>query len=122
MLSRRLLSLTAGCALIAASGAWAQDVVWDSPPNNDLPALKDQDYPDFPDFNTYLVAHISLDRDTVIHDITTYFTNLNNLWPNGQDNVEAVLNIIPQNASLPPNSYDPSGPQQGGMGWKCWGV
>ena len=121
MLNRRLLSLTAGCALFATPGAWAQEVIWDSPPNNDLPAFKDQQYGDFPDFSTYLVAHIRLDRAYFIHDITTYFTNANGSWPNGQDNVEAVLNIIPQDASLPDNNYDPRGPQQGGDGIKVLG-
>ena len=105
MLSRRLLSLTAGCTLIAASGAWAQEVVWDSPPNNDLTAFRDQQYGDFPDFSIYLVAHISLDRAYFIHDITTYFTNLNNLWPLG--NINAALNIYNQVGGLPDNADVP---------------
>ena len=118
MLTRRLLSLGAGCAVLTASNAMAQEIIWDSPPNNDLAAFVDQQFGDFPDFTTALVAHIRLDRAYFIHDITTYFTNLNGIWPNGQDNVEAVLNIIPQDDVLPPNSYDPRGPQQGGAGIK----
>ena len=116
MITRRLLCLTAGCALLVAPVARAQEVVWDSPPNNDLSAFVDQQFDDFADFSTYLVACITLDRDTDIYDVTTYYTNANNLWPQGE--IEAVLNIVPQDNGLPPNEYDPRGPQQGGVGVK----
>ncbi len=114
MLSRRLLSVAAGCALFATSGAWAQEFDWDSPPNNDLAAFVDHDYPDFPDFSTYLVGHVRLEKDTIIYEITRYYTNLNNLWPLGP--VESVLNIIPQGGGLPPNEHEPRGPRKGGDG------
>ena len=105
MITRRLLCLTAGCALLVAPGAWAQEVVWDSPVDPNITAFVDQQFPDFPDFSTYLVGHVHFDRDTEIHDIKTYFTNANNAWPQGVLN--GVLNIIPQDG-LPPNDYDPS--------------
>ena len=107
------LAITA-CALLAAPGAWAQEIVWDSPPNTDLPAFVDHDYPDFPDFSTYLVGHVRLDRDTIIYEITAYYTHAGDLWPLGP--VESVLNIIPQGEGLPPNDYDPRGPRKGGDG------
>ena len=119
MLNRRLLSLGAGCALLTASGAVAQEIIWDSPPNNDLPAFVDQQFsPANAAFSTYLVAHIRLDRAYFIHDITTYFTNGPKapFWPVGD--VEAVLNIIPQDGDLPTNNYNPAGPGQGGDGIK----
>ena len=104
MLTRRLLSLTAGCALFAASGAWAQEVVWDAAVNPDLPSFIDQEFGDFPDFSSYLVHHIVLDRKTAIFDITTYFTNVNLGWPLGA--VDARLNIFDQVGSLPDNGLD----------------
>ncbi len=106
MTIRRLLSLAAGWAMLAAQGAWAQEVVFDAPPNNDLTAFVDQQFADFPDFSTYLVAHVTLDRDMYIYDITTYFTNDTGLWPIGT--ISAVLNIIPQEFDLPDNGHDPS--------------
>ncbi len=99
-----------------ASGTWAQEVVWHSPPNVNLSAFIDQDFGDFPDFSIYLLGHVRLDRDTFVHDITTYYTNGANLWPIGE--IEAVLNIIPQGGGLPPNDYDPTGDQDGGNGLK----
>ena len=93
-------------ALLAAPGARAQEVIFDAPPNNDLPAFVDQQFADFPDFSTYLVACVTLERDTFIHDITTYYTNFNGIWPIGT--ISAVLNIIPQGDGLPSNDHDPS--------------
>ena len=98
-------------ALLVAPGALAQEVVWDSPVNPDLAAFVDQQFPNFPDFSTYIVAHVSFERDTFIHEITTYYTNGGNLWPLGATN--ATLNIIAQDG-LPPNSHDPS-PGAGGI-------
>ncbi len=103
-------------ALLAAPGARAQEVIFDAAPNNDLPAFVDQQFADFPDFSTYLLACVTIERDTFIHDVTTYYTNANNLWPQGQ--IEAVLNITRQDNGLPPNDYDPGGPQVGGAGLK----
>ena len=95
----------AACALLAAPNASAQEVVWDSPVDPNVTAFVDQQFPDFPDFSTYLVGHVSLDRATFIYDITTYFTFAGGVWPLGDLN--AMLNIIPQDG-LPPNDYDPS--------------
>ncbi len=105
MLTRRVLSMAVGCALFTASSAWAQQVLWDSPPNPDLPAFVDQDFGDFPDFSTYLVAHVLFEGPTFIYDITTYYTNANNLWPQG--NIDAVVNIFNQDGSLPGGGDDP---------------
>ena len=93
-----------GCALLLAPGAWAQEVVWDSPVDPDATAFLDQQFPDFPDFNIYLVGHVHLDSDAFIYDITAYFTNASNQWPLGENN--ATLSIIAQDG-LPPNDYDP---------------
>ncbi len=98
-------------ALLAAPGALAQVVVWDSPVDPNASAFVDQEFADFPDFSTYIVAHVSFDRDTFIHEITTYFTNTQGLWPVGD--VGATLNIIAQGAGLPDNLHDPSGGADG---------
>ncbi len=105
MRTSRLISLAAGCAMLAAPGTRAQEVVWDSPVDPDVTAFVDQQFLDFPDFSTYLVGHVHLERDTFIYDITTYFTNANNLWPLGDG--YSILNIIAQDG-LPSNDYDPS--------------
>ena len=112
MLNRRVLSMAVGCALFVSPAALADDkvgVVWDAPVNPDLPSFVDQEFGDFPDFSTYLVHHIVLDRKTAIHDITTYFTNVNLGWPLGA--VDARLNIFDQFGSLPDNGLD--NPQDG---------
>ena len=112
MLTRRVLSMAIGCALFASPAALADDVVevvWDAPVNPDLSAFLDQEFGDFPEFSIYLVHHVELTRTTAIEDITTYFTNLNNLWPQGD--ISAALNIYDQNGGLPDNADVP--PQQG---------
>lgn len=115
-----LISTTAFLVLLTAPvvADGTIDVVWDSPPNSDLPAFRDIQYvvANNVDFSTYLVAHVDITKTTQFFEITTYFSNFNNLWPKGQ--IEAVFNIIPQDGKLPPNSYDPSGPQLGGQGIK----
>ncbi len=93
-------------ALLAAPDARAQEVIFDAPPNNDLAAFVDQQFADFPDFSTYLLACVTIERDTFLHDVTTYYTNLNGLWPQGT--ISAVLNITRQDGDLPSNDYDPS--------------
>ena len=106
MLSRRLLSLTAGCTLFATADAWAQEVVIDSPPNPDLFAFVDQEFGDFQDFSTYLVQSIVLKSDTFIHEITMYYTNIFNQWPQGI--VGARLNIFAQEGNLPGPGDNPA--------------
>ena len=112
MFARRLFSLAAGCALFASSGALAQQVVWDSPVNPDLPAFVDQRFGDFLDFSTYLVHHIRFERKIDIYAITTYYTNQNNLWPQGP--VNGAYSIFGQEGNLPGPNDDPSAHQAAG--------
>lgn len=109
MLMKR--TLIAGLALLVATlsannYAVSQDTIYDAAPNVDIGAFVDQQFGDFPDFSTYIVGHVPLDNAYDIYTVTTYFTNLNNLWPQGT--IQAVLNVLPQDGSLPPNDYDPS--------------
>ena len=101
MLTRRVLSVAVGCASFASSGALAEgeEVLWDSPVNPDLSAFVDQEFADRPEFSTYLVHHIVFERKVHIHDITTYYTNLNNLWPQG--NISALLTAYYHDGNLP---------------------
>ena len=87
-----LLSAMASC-LFFCSYVKADEVLIDRPPDDSRLAVRDQEYPDFPDFSTYLVADIIFDTDVEIKSITTYFTDTNGTWPQNEIGL-ARLNIF----------------------------
>ncbi len=71
----------------------AGDVLWDQPLILDSTAFVDQNFPDFPDFSTFLVSDVVFGSGVIINSITTYYTNANNLWPQNAAGT-ATLNIF----------------------------
>lgn len=68
------------------------DILWDQQPDGDQAAFVDQDFPDFPEFSTYLLNDVMFGTNVNISSVTTYFTDQNGLWPTGP--AQAVLNIF----------------------------
>lgn len=90
----KLSKLIATATLLLLPYSAMAVVLWDQPPDPDNDAFVDQDFPDFPDFSTYLVNDVVFGSSVNIDSVTTYFTNSNSLWPTGTDSASAVLNIF----------------------------
>lgn len=71
----------------------AGDVLWDQPLLLDTQAFVDQNFSDFPDFSTFLVSDVVFGTPVIINSITTYYTNVFNLWPQNAAGT-ATLNIF----------------------------
>ena len=72
----------------------AGDVLWDQAPIlDDVSSFVDQNFPDFPDFSTFLVSDVVFGSGVTINSITTYYTNVGNLWPQNAAGT-ATLNIF----------------------------
>ena len=71
-------------------------------------AFVDQEFDDFPDFDSYLVTDIDTGGDDwVIESVTTFFTN-ENAWADA-DITQGRLNIFPKTGDLPDNDADDPG-------------
>lgn len=101
-----LLKTLGAAILLSAYSMGAQAVVlWDQPPDPGPgpDALIDQEFPDLPDFSTYIVSDVVFDAAVTIDSITTYFTNQTNSWPLLP---VARLNIFADDGTL--DSEDPT--------------
>jgi len=99
-----LLSAVAVCALVSFASA---EVLWDqSQVQADVNALVDQEFPDFPDFSSYMVMDFQNGVDWNVQSVTTYFTNQTFAW---YGVTEARLNLFPfKSDSLPGPGDDPT--------------
>lgn len=79
-------------------------VLWEQAPDTELTAVVDQEFPDFPDFSTYMVHDISVTGDGwLVDSVTTFFTSGSGNWPSGTD---ASLHIFEKTGTLPDNTTD----------------
>ncbi len=94
-----------GCGGFCGAG----DKLWDqSNYDEGVNAFVDQEFDDFPDFDSYLVTDIDTGGDAwVISSVTTFFTNGNG-WANAGP-THGRLNIFPKTGNLPDNDADDPG-------------
>ena len=97
---KRVNVLRSGIAAAMVLGAMtittpvsAGDILWDQPLILDSTAFVDQNFSDFPDFSTFLVNDVVFGSGVTINSITTYYTNVGNLWPQNAAGT-ATLNIF----------------------------
>jgi len=93
MNAKQLTRFLSTFALLAFFGLTlnADEVLIDRPPIvGPGHGMRNQQYPDFPDFSIYVVANAIFDTNVELTSITTYFTNVNQTWP---ESASAILNI-----------------------------
>ena len=87
----------------------AGDVLWDQPTDGGG-AFVDQTFPDFPDFDTYLVCDVVVDEPGWnVTGVTMFFTDPGT-WPMGDN--PATLNIFEKTGTLPEPGDDPAAGMQ----------
>jgi len=90
---RCFLVLAAFAIAFFGKAVKADDVLIDRPPNPLILGARDQDYPDFPDFSTFVVASVLFDTNVELTAITGFYTNLGKQWPQNEF-APAVFNIF----------------------------
>jgi len=94
MTTNRCFFVLAGCAIVLLGKVVkADEVLIDRPPNPLVLGARDQDYPDFPEFSTFVVASVLFDTNVELTAITGYYTNLGKLWPQNEL-APAVFNVF----------------------------
>lgn len=99
---KKVLGIAAAAAAFA--GVAQADVLWHQAPNTAAVAYVDQEFSDFPTFNTYAVSDVTLGAASTITDVTVYFS-INAGWPGVI--TQGRLNIFAKSGSLPGGGDDP---------------